>query len=241
MVGLVTAVGVLLLVTRVAYDAFTSNDAAEAARTYDRALRAMEEFLGDLGPDSTFHQRIRAYSELDGVRYVEQWATFDAEGLLVDIGILVTDEEGISISELVRDGNEVSVRYLDTGITLRLATIGETSADDLRSRLAEAFEQQIGRVTGPGANARAEHSPDEVLLETIEEAGELGDASQGAPPPPRLPRMKSVSHIDPTTYITRMWERYQETSEGWKLVESRENLVFEIVPRSQFSAPTSAQ
>lgn len=230
---------VLFLGGKAVYQVATDDNTARAAQVYDRAQQAVHNILGRLGPDSTFHQRYRAYSELDGVRYVEQWASFGPDGLLEDIGLLVTDEGGTPLSEMIREGDTVSVRYLDTGITIRLGVIGQLSVEELRTRLSEAFEQQLGDLTAPRAEWNVEQFPDEILLErvsTVAPPTEGPSEGEGAAPP----RVRSVSHIDPVTYVTRRWESFQETSDGWKLVEWRENLVFEVVPRGAFVAPGGA-
>lgn len=241
-VGVVLAGLALLLGGRALYRAITDDSAARAAQVYDRAMQAMDSILGRLGPDSTFHQRIRVYGELDGIRYVEQWATFGPDGLLEDIGLIVTDESGAPLSELVRDGNAMSVRYLDTGIEIRLGVIGELSVEDLRSRLAEAFQQQLGRLAAPEARWRVQEAPGEILLEReyrpeVSTPAGISPTEGNGPP-----RVKMVSHIDPKTYVTRKWESLEEkTPEGWKLVEWRENLIFEVVPASGFVAPAGTR
>lgn len=225
---------------RALYRAATDDGTARAAQVYDRAVQAMDGILAPLGPNSTFHQRYLAYTELDGVRYVEQWASFGPDGLLEDIGLLVTDEGGTPLSETIREGDTVSVRYLDTGITIRLGVIGQLSVDDLRTRLAEAFEQQLGDLTAPRAEWKVEQFPDEILLQRVSFLAPPAEGpSEGAAAAP--PRVRTVSHIDPSTYVTRKWESFQETSDGWKLVEWRENLVFEVVPRGAFVAPVGAR
>ncbi|HWQ29296.1 MAG TPA: hypothetical protein VNN12_09770 [Dehalococcoidia bacterium] len=231
----------LILGGRALYEAVTEDSAARAAQVHDRAMQAMDHILGRLGPDSTFHQKTRVYGELYGARYVEQWATFGPDGLLEDIGLVVTAEDGAPLSELVRDGKTISVRYLDTGIEIRLGVIGELSVEDLRSRLAEAFQQQLGRLAAPEARWTVEQTPDEILLQTEYQPQVPGpdgispDEANG----PR--RVRTVSHIDPGTYVTRKWESFEETPEGWKLVEWRENLIFEVVPRSAFVPPAGTR